>query len=526
MKENEKEDWQEYRRFILNLPAPLQAEATEEAWSLIFIKLIENYLQTAANVRNDKRRGPQVRRTNLQRLLKPILLIQKGYSLRFTGKEKENPYRINDRFKKRSYFPFIAGDHINTKEEIDLPKLHYNREKYFIDPQSFCGDSFDTINARITLYDTPPEKFEEYCNSGDLTAVLKNKLGITAVGSDVPQVISVKEDRLTFHECYLHKLPTITQDTMRSNDLLDQLIVTYAIKQALNGDKQARNKLMEVYGLKAIKETNDFLKIRYEWRKPVHEISTNVDTQQILYLLLGGLCEPETLIKGFLSEREGRRIYLPLYVENFFLWYFSEYLPPYLDAVAQNPDSVDPLHVVTMMSPYSLIRSELRWKPLNNKHAKRFFSYCYRPQKDLNLTTWLFSPYGKFRLFLKDTIKELGRSKYIRLQKEWYPHGSAQAVLNPPLPQEAWLDWYALKNREINEFEALDIHFLTEALLKGADKKTPKKKILFTRNIQIYCQYKKDEYSQTDLAKMYTLSRRQIIRIIKQMEKEVGRIKK
>ena len=255
---NEKEDWDSVKQFILNLPESLQPIAIDDIWASMTTELIKNYLLAASEVRNDRRRKPEVRRANLQRLLTPVLLIQKAYSIRLHGKEKENPYRIN--FSGKSYFPFIVDDHINTKEEIDLSKLHYDRKKYFIDPHSFCGEFFDTIGARITLHDGP-------------------------------------QDRLTFHECYLHKLPTITQDTMKSSDLLDQLIVTYTIKKALNGNKEAQKKLTDLYIWKAIKETQIALKNREGKGSPVHGFKSRDVSREILNFLLGGLYQPENLIK-------------------------------------------------------------------------------------------------------------------------------------------------------------------------------------------------------------------------------------
>ncbi|KAA0242006.1 MAG: hypothetical protein DYG83_14390 [Candidatus Brocadia sp. AMX2] len=42
-------------------------------------------------------------------------------------------------------------------------------------------------------------------------------------------------------------LPTLTQEKMKSSDLLDRIFVTYAIKRALNQDKEAINKLCSLF---------------------------------------------------------------------------------------------------------------------------------------------------------------------------------------------------------------------------------------------------------------------------------------
>ncbi len=480
--------WEQWRDFILSLPESLQPAAVDDAWSCMTAGLIKSYLLAAGEVRNDKRRGPKVRRANLQRLLPPILLIQKAHSIRLRGKEKENPYRINNRSNSRSYFPFIADDHINTKEEIDLSKLHYNRKKYFIDPHSFCGEFFDTISARITLYDVPESK----------------------------------EARLTFHNCYLRKLPMITQDTMKSTDLLEQLIVTYTIKQALNGDTEARSKLIELYVWKAMKEIRIALKNREEKGLPVPQFNSRDLSREFLDFLLGGLYQPEDLIKYLQSETVAERSQFPLWTEKFFIWYFVEYLPPYLESVAQNPGSVDPDNVMAMMSPYSLIHAGLRWKHPQYKYARRFLSYCYRPQKDLNLTTWLFAPfpYGRFRLLLQERINEEEKPKGLILQ-------TINDGQDDPPSQEEYLDSLNKKDPWVEPPEEPYFFQSTiDALLKKAEKKPPQRKIGFKRNVQIYRQNKKEGYDQRELAQMHGLSRRQIIRIIKQIDKEVKRIEK
>lgn len=523
--EYEKEDWSQLRDSILRLPKSLQRTAIDDVWSSMTTELIKNYLLAAIEVRNDKRRPPEVRRANLQKILTPILLIQKAYSLRLLGKEKENPYRITNRFNNQSYFPFIADDHINTKEEIDLSKLHYDRKRYFIDPRSFCEEFFDTIHARITLYDDQPEKWEEYYNGIDVTTALRKKLGITPVHNDVPPSIPSIEDQMTFRDCYHRKLPTITQDTIKSHDLLDQLIVTYTIKQALNGDGAARQKLVDLYIWKAIKETSIALKNRELKGFHVHGFNIRDASCEILHLLLGGLNNPESLINCLQSGRRKRnkRSLFPLWAEKFFIWYFAEYLPPYLEYAAQNPESVNPHSVVAMMSPYSLIHAGFRWNHPQYKHARRFLSCCYRPQKDLNLTTWLFAPYpyGTFRLLLQERIDE-----------EAIPNGLILPEINDdsdddPLSQEDLLDSINFKNRAADEPEEQYFFQSTiDALLKKGNKKTPKKKNLLKRNVQIYRQYKKDKYRQTELAEMHQLTREQINRIIKQIDKEVKKIEK
>lgn len=344
MKENE---LQEYIDFI------------NETKALCIPELVKKYLLTAQEVRDNKNKSQdkskskeEIRRENLKKLLEPIIWLNKLIH------GKDNPYRINFPAWEgnRSFYPFINEDIIDLDNEIDVSKLKKNPQKYHI---YYNGNIINMRHDKISFPTRSESLLAEYYDKW----ILK-----------------------------------ITPETMRGNvDLLDNVLFIYAIKRALNGDIKAIEKLYSLYegraevqAIKLAKEREILLK-KLE-RDDIYYSDIKDNAKFILLHIISGL-RPESLISDLQKEKRDNTLLTPEWAEHFYIWYFSEYLPPLLhegvDLFEKNPeDFLLQQTIINLLSPYMAINAMTSWKSKDN--TRIFNSDSFRPTKKTNLTVWLF----------------------------------------------------------------------------------------------------------------------------------------
>jgi len=348
-------EWEEHIAFIKNLPENQREEAINEIKSYFITELVKKYLLTSQEIKNNKDKSPEVRRNNLKKLLEPIIWLNKFIH------GKDNPLRITfpaweGRPYDRSYYPFINEGIIDLDTEIDISKIKSNAQKYHI-----------------------------YYNGN---------------------IINMRHDKISFStrsECLLAEyydewILKITTETMHGNvDLLDNVLFIYAIKRALNGDKKATEKLYSIYERRAEVEAIKLAQVNASLAKKIDEDDLDYkeiisNSKFVLLHIISGI-RPESLISDLQKDKRDNTLLTPKWAEDFYIWYFSEYLPPLLnegvDLFEKNTeDLLLRQTIINLLSPYMAINVMTSWK---SKDKKRIFnSDSFRPTKKTNLTVWLF----------------------------------------------------------------------------------------------------------------------------------------
>ena len=425
-------------------------EFINEIKSQCITGLVKKYLLTAQEVRDNKDKTPETRRENLRKLLEPIIWLNKFIH------GKDNPYRINfpaweGRPYNRSFYPFINEDIIDLDNEIDVSKLKKNPQKYHI---YYNGNIINMRHDKISFPTRSESLLAEYYDKW----ILK-----------------------------------ITPETMRANvDLLDNVLFVYAIKRALNGDEQTIEKLYSTYESMIQAEA---IKIAIEWKISKRDFKyIKNDSKFILRHIISGLT-PETLIADLQKEKRDKSLLTPKWAEKFYIWYFSEYLPPLLhegvELFEKNPeDLLLQQTIINCLSPYMAINALTVWK---SKKSKRIFnSYSFRPTKKSNLTRWIISSkkkpmLGKFRQLIKPLLKEYILGERYDDNKEYKKNQTKQI-----------------------DSSVADTNEMIDLLIEKT--KTTR------RNAEIYIKYKVFKEKQGKIGEDYSLSRKQINRIVKEID--------
>ena len=278
--------------------------------------------------------------------------------------------------------PFVS-DSINIDLELDCENLHYDEERYYID--------------------LPPSMV--------LSPMLKN-ISVKGKNEIAPGLTS----RTSLEELHKEWLPTLTQETMKNTDLLDQLLVLHTIKLALNHDKQAIKKLYNLYEKSAVGLARNVAeKFFLEMEDVEQTVKLNLE-----YLISG--YHPEYILKQLLSDRSSENLpKLPKWIKDFYLYYFLEYLPTEIRKNLKENGMLDQEKIrrrrdeaiqtlkdrgiflgmewLGIFNLYPSITAGTLWKNTSNR-IKRFNSYCFRPGRQpngriikmgrkYNLTTWL-----------------------------------------------------------------------------------------------------------------------------------------
>lgn len=416
--------------------------------------------------------------SKLQKLLTPLCKLQS----------------VDDSDYPDCKYPFVDDSYIDLENELDLEILTPNPEKYSI-IGDFILNKFGHLRTDyelISLNDNAPSprsihqiwgqwRDHEICKHLNQ----QNDAGFEANDEDLERI----RNRLLSGKQPIEPYWKLDQEIMKSGDLLDQILICYTIKRALNGDKTAITKLCSLYEKTAIDRPLNFsgrLEVKYpsEDLKPI--------TLNLLRLIIRGF-KPADMLKAML---EGEKISpegvpWPKWITDFFVYYYLEYIPSLLrDKPAFS------IILETLLDPATIINNDTSWQKITGKGdlskiINRFNRFAFRPGivkmgPRKNLTTWLFGvegkrQYGKLYQLLKEI---LGTSRKSRIE-----------TINRDLESFA---------NQAPEASSKDLDVIIKELTD---------KDFSTRDSEIFTLWKFDKRTQVELGKQFSLSERQIRRI-------------
>lgn len=390
--------------------------------------LIDEYFSVVAEIEKGKKPSPKARQDYLKRLLSPLKKLNRIHP------SGENPYLKSD-----GTYPFIE-EKIWIDREIDIEKYHYDKEKYSINFEySKPLDWFDPDAKNITIWNEYKAYMTKKKEKDAKRKAMRRVKGLASTSAPAP-ITPLDAGKTSVEELYKEWLPELTQERIKSKDLLDQILVCYTIKRALNGDKKAIDKLYSLYEGRAIKVAVKMAEKRgLNIRLNISEIDEiKQEAKTILNTLISGL-KPEYII-DMLSKKDGKHSIIPLWVENFFFWYLSDHVPKEIDKIGKQqtgesdhvPQELDRImkripsevKIDYFLNPVAIIDAYTSWQnsPI---WVRKFNSFFSRPNKKNNLTTWLFGPNkrpgGTFCPHIKEILKKYdktGKNKVCKLQED------------------------------------------------------------------------------------------------------------
>ncbi len=325
-------------------------------------KLIYRYYSVVGEIRKDKRKlSAKDFRTNRRKYIKKLL----------TPLHKLTKLKPSIYIDTAPLGPFIP-EWIRLDREINRDNLIYDRQNYHIDfPEK--GRHFDPYVKNVYIH----------------------------------------SKRTSISKIYEEWLPTVTKDTIKSKDLLNQILVCFTIKRALNRDKKAIEKLCKLYEDIAIKIA---AKMAYSRKIQDYIKDIKQDAKILLRLIISGF-SPEEIVNCLLSDEKDQL--LPLWIEKFYFWYLSEYIPQEIRKIQKCPKKYVPKRIQRIMKLPADVCG-LKFVPIllnvytpiqyntffegTPKRVMRFNSYSFIPNKNTNLTTWLF---GTGRGDMKSKLRQL-----------------------------------------------------------------------------------------------------------------------
>ncbi len=501
---------------------------TEQDLELI-INLILSYFKAVEYVSQKPKLSKEEK---LERLLTPLIELNKLLaSLHF---ENENPYRRWD-----GTYPFISER--VYKDDLDLEYLDYDKSRYSIDWREDERIP-DRRGPRIWKYQ--PE--EQKRNREEAMKQEAIRRGIE---------IADFEDSLIIHsypqDLYPKWLPTLDEEKIKSRDLLDQILVCYTIKRAINGDEKAVEKLYSFYEYAA-----EGLAVKFQDMNKNLHVKEVINTASILPRFIISGFSLEIFFKEIIIQEKAIITYpnIPGYIKDFFIYYLSDYLPPEIEEVLKESESVDKseqrgkfiflyFKLLALLDPYTIIRDNTRWKKSSTqKLIRKFNNYCFRTEKvklgpHRNLTIWIFGRGFKEIDTLTRSQREDGS-----IGKAWKPCGKLYQLIRDTYLAE--LPGLRVKRRKRNRvFDFMDLDNEADLSIKDQavvlrdnhpsvedemidneiDQETIKKvnKRLSSsgvsqRNIEIFTQWifgQAKRLHQSELAEKFSLSTSQVKRI-------------
>jgi hypothetical protein len=407
-------------------------------------ELIQKYLDAVDEVKKNKELSPEAK---LGKLLPPLHEIQQIF---FPNYPKY--YEWNQEEKKAvlaDIIPFCDDGYIDLKKELNLKILRPNPEKYFIlrDTELKKLGRLYVRNRNIRLSEEY-EWYLTYCR--DIKPIseaeFKRMLETKEIDLTEPEIIhipsewdSIPKERITptqthksISEIWPNWLLTLSQETIKSKDLLTQILVCYTIKRALNGDEKAIQKLYDLYEEAAVGLAVNVAK-KLRSLQSINEMKQ--DAKILLRLLIGGF-KPEYIFSELLRGNGFRTIdAIPKRTKMFYLYYLSKWIPQKLTEIQKKAGQIRVreamgltkdrwkvdldlgLEIGVLLNPYTPIHEGTR------RGIKYIFNtYSYQPSKKSprgHLTIWLFGTSEKDpKSILYGLLRDNYRSKIRKLQKE------------------------------------------------------------------------------------------------------------
>jgi hypothetical protein len=536
-------------------------------------RFIQEYLQAVAEIKADD--SPSLEE-KLTKITTPLLSLLSQY--------------YNAPFDR--YVRVVDEDYIDLKNEIDAKNLNYDDEKYDIQNPINTGDRWllETETPTISLSD----KFTDYLTycrdvapitEADFDNIYEGIHERTIVEvedkwKNVPPALIVPFSRLTLNEVHELWLPSLTQESIKKRDLLQQVLVCYTIKKAQNGDEKSALKLFELFENKVRFDRtvkNDSIAINIHTVRIIKRLlnsGLDVDfsddasydqdiiltARNYLWLIVRGF-NPRTIIGSILQQNDMYPV--PRRVKEFYLRYFSEEVPDRLHETLirlSEQEKVllhckDKIHQMEscfsnesdMAQTIKELKKNLEWAIFNSKltvdvllnpyhpitegywtdkegKPHLFNSYCYRPNKKGNLTLWLFGPkgkpeYGKLYQLVKDEYAtEIGRYNATISADAPEPSQKPNKPYSGDESKEALIERIESKQGGKEAIESLQ---RKELLDKGFKELT--RTGFSKRDIEIFRARKLLEKSASEIEQKFGVGTRQQEKICKKIEEALRR---
>jgi hypothetical protein len=512
-------------------------------------ELLQNYFDSVKEVKESEDLPPEEK---LKKLLTPIIALHQILQPDYL-----------------KYHEFVDIEHIDMSNELDFENLKYDSDKYDINPCIKVDDSafLETNNRDIYLSNEYKaylikEAFKSkklsifcFCNTPvtlgghtykyhwgkgswirkdlkeadesiqDRIRQLEEALEEQEVDGLIQQKIESDLEpglqiprRMSVEEIYELWLPTLEQERIKSRDLLEQILVCYTIKRALNGDEKAVDKLYDLYQDTAIGTAINMAKRRelYDFLEDIRQ-----EAQLFLKLIISGF-NPLIIMNSL--TKDSAIIPIPKSIKKFYIWHYAEYVPFLIEEtykeeiirliLSHNYFLSD---LCILLNPYVFMQSKTRWIAPKGKRLNRFNSYSFIPTKKTNLTVWLFGTkknhmQGRYC----QIISESALKRYDKMRKEirlgtTYLEDTVDED-GEILPPDEETD--KKRNKQVKHKEYIPcinreiIAKVFERLQKDGVKK---------RDMEIFLKNKLHGFNKTKLGEEYNLSRKQIYRICKNL---------
>ena len=450
-------------------------------------ELIQEYQNAVQEVKSNKK---LTRKEKLEQLLTPLISLQEIF---YPGYAGDSP-----KYKHHSY-KFIDDSYIDLKNELDLDKLSVAEQ---IKPDEA---SLATGLTRIyTLYPNHDGKLitneTNISLSTEYLDLLSDRYESYCISEGISEW-SITLGMISVAKLYEYWLPTLTQEQMRGKDVLDQILICYTIKRALNGDRKALEKLCWLYRGKAEATA---INRAFIYGLPGHLYpDIRQEANLVLNFMIGGL-HPEILMSDL--KDDGKHSFFPIKsIEKFYIFFYSEYVPRNFDSFFRE---------FSQNHPYALIKSSTAWH-LTKKRIDKFNRYTYIPGRGnkmgphTNLTTWLF---GRRRGGFRDLFIELVLERYTKFSAKEIPHDFLDEG-----PEDEEDDWEERDFRKIAQRGGRSLDPKTvykDSIEQMIADGVPK------RNAEIFIKCITKIMTQAEIGEEYKLSRMQVSRIYKNLCKK------
>lgn len=508
---------------------------------------VEEYLQAVEEVKTNDSLSLEEK---LRKLIAPLLNLTHA----------DNP--------KFDQFVTVVDEHyIDLRNEVDTEKLSHDYENYDIQSPIDIGGAWllDTGTPAIWLSDKITD-YLAYCR--DVEPITETAFGDIYKDAEKTEIVDDEKwkdvpaalfsvSRLTLNEVHELWLHSLTEESIKKGDLLQQILVCYTIKKAQNGDQKAIDKLLELYQNKARSNTT----VRVIKRLLASELQNDEDFDEdikqaaatYLWLIVGGF-RPRQIIDAIMQQNKHYSV--PKRIKKFYLTYFSEEVPNriqetliqlyvqlnflaqclkhilVLEGVDSNGTGTAAslqrlqefkkrtentvfdlkLAIDVLLNPYCPIM-EGCWTDEEGKHHG-FNDYRYKPNKKGNLTLWLFGSegrpeYGKVYQLVKDQFAtEINRGR--ETVSANYPEHEPN---EPPI--QTLISRYEGEEmtQSVEDKDLIDKVF-AELARTGRSE----------RDIELYLRLKALDSSHEEIRQAFGIGTRQQQNIVKAIEKDLKRI--
>ncbi|NUO10386.1 MAG: hypothetical protein HUU08_17295 [Candidatus Brocadia sp.] len=470
-------------------------------------KLIEEYLQAAEEVKKNKKLPPS---ESLKKLITPLINLRNitfppGYEsrLKFIVEDidLEKELGENPPIPTTSKYTIIKDTELRELGILRVSSQNIRLAGEYAD--DLCKQ-WKPI-SRAEFEKIPYAK--EYSGQDEQTA-LNNAL-------DIEQLLPYSEPLPSYwsvSDIYELWLPTLTPEKIKSNDLLDRILVTYTIKRALNQDEKAINKLCSLFQDAAEKVAKRMARKRGLKTEDIKQLVR--EARILLRLTIGGFSLRE--FRERLSQ--GHNWHIPNFIEKFYAYWLSEEVPKRLTDILQKGLS-DPFDILVLFNPFSLFVAKTEWR-LTPKAERRFNNYSFRPNNKTNLYTWLFGTnkrpmQGRFCQLISKTLDRYNgntKEKASRFDPELMDSisGSGSQALSEIDRRVFRMQKY--KDRIVQPKD-VDDETMEEI------RNFLKKRGISERDIEMIIQKRILNYSYAEVSNMNNLTRRQTINILNKYKK-------